>query len=140
MSGRPGHVSVTVDPITALLLGLSISRRRLRRLAARLALFAILFQAILFGWHHHDLHFDGRLPAPVIENSAASTQPADDADGCEICQVLHHLTAATVDFTAAPPPLAVAPGIVPDDAAFVACPLALAFRARAPPSSDAANG
>jgi len=106
----------------------------------RLALFAILFQAILFSWHHHDLRFDGRLPAPVIENSAASTQPADDADGCEICQVLHHLTAATVDFTAAPPPVATAPGVVLGDARFVACPLALAFHARGPPSSDAANG
>jgi hypothetical protein len=104
-----------------------------RRLAVRLGVFAVLFQAILFGWHHHDLHLAGRLPAPILENPSATPQIADDADGCEICQVLHHLTAAPVDFAAAPPPLATAAGSVANDTEFVARNAALAFRARAPP-------
>jgi len=103
------------------------------RLAARLGLFAVLFQAILFGWHHHDLPFAGHLPLPVFQNSTAAPQPAADEDGCEICQVLHHLTAAPVDVASAPPPLAVASASVAVETVFFARTLALAFRARAPP-------
>jgi hypothetical protein len=102
--------------------------------AARLGLFAILFQAILFGWHHHDLTFAGSLPAPVIQNSPAPPQALDDEDGCEICSVLHHLTAAPVDLLAAPMPAPVADIVRSGNAAVVAQALALAFRARAPPS------
>jgi hypothetical protein len=112
---------------------MSQRHRSVWRLAARLGLFAVLFQAILFGWHHHDLSFAGRLPAPVIENPAGAPQIADDADGCEICQVLHHLTAAPVDIIAAPAPLAVAGISLAGDSEFVARAPALAFRARAPP-------
>jgi hypothetical protein len=113
---------------------MSRQHRSVRRLAARLGLFAVLFQAILFGWHHHDLNFAGRLPTPVIENPAGAPQIADDdADGCEICQVLHHLTAAPVDIIAAPPPLAVAGISLACDSEFVARAPALAFHARAPP-------
>jgi hypothetical protein len=108
-------------------------RRAVRGVAVRLGLFAVLFQAILFGWHHHDLNFAGRLPALIIEKPAAAPQVADDADGCEICQVLHHLTAAPVDIVAARPPLALAACPFAGDAAFVASGLSLAFRARAPP-------
>ena len=104
-----------------------------RRLAMRLGLFAVLFQAVLFGWHHHDLHVAGRLPASILENPAAPSQLAVDEDGCEICQVLHHLTAAPVDVAAAPPPLAVARISVAGKTATVARTRALAFRARAPP-------
>jgi hypothetical protein len=108
-------------------------RRSWSRRAARLGLFAILLQAILFGWHHHDLALAGSLPAPVVQNSAAQPQAIDDEDACEICSVLHHLTAAPVEFAAAPLP---PPGTAlshPGDAAAVARTLALAFRAQAPP-------
>ena len=104
-----------------------------RALAARLGLFAVLFQAILFGWHHHDLIVAGRLPVPVIENPAASPQIADDEDGCEICQVLHHMTAAPVDIAGAPPSLAIAAVSASGDITFAVRTPALAFRARAPP-------
>jgi hypothetical protein len=112
----------------------------MQRLAARLGLFAVLFQALLFGWHHHDLRFSGRLPVAVIENAVSPTQTADDVDSCEICQILHHLTAAPVDIAAALPPLAVPANVILGDAALVAPTPTLAFRARAPPSSDAAIG
>jgi hypothetical protein len=103
------------------------------KLAARLGVFAILFQAVLFGWHHHDLAFGSRHQSPVIHNSTAATHPVDDEDGCEICQVLHHQTAAASNAIVTPlPGLTVSPSIAADPA-FIARTLALAFRARAPP-------
>ncbi|HEU0218473.1 MAG TPA: hypothetical protein VFQ90_17595 [Stellaceae bacterium] len=69
-----------------------------RTIAARLGVLAVLFQAILFGWHHHDLTVPGRLSMPAVENPAAAPQIADDEDGCEICQIRHHLTAAPIEF------------------------------------------
>jgi hypothetical protein len=104
-----------------------------RWLAARLGLFALLFQAILFGWHHHDLVRPGNLPIPVIANPAGPPQAVDDEDGCEICQVLHHLTAAPPDLAAAPPPPATTLVALGHEAAFVARPPTLGFSARAPP-------
>jgi hypothetical protein len=111
-----------------------------RAMTARLGLLAVLFQAILFGWHHHDLTFPGRLPMPVVENQSAAAQIADDEDGCEICQVLHHLTAAPVEFPAIEPPRAVIAGSVDRDPAMVRGTAAAAFQARAPPSTAAAIG
>ena len=102
--------------------------------AVRLGLFAVLFQAVLFGWHHHDLVFAGRHGAPVAANPTAPPQAVDDEDGCDICQVLHHLTAAPTDLAAAPPPPAVAAACVTGKADIAAAAPALAFRARAPPS------
>src|SRR5580658_7421028 len=112
---------------------MSRTRSPMHSLATRLGVFAVLFQAILFGWHHHDLDFAGRLPVPVAENPAAAPQIADDEDGCEICQVLHHLTAATVDIAGTPPSLAIAAVSASGDITFAVRTPALAFRARAPP-------
>jgi hypothetical protein len=113
-----------------------MSRRNgiaMRSTAVCLGLFAVLFQAVLFGWHHHDLVLAGRLTAPVVANPTAPPQAVDDEDGCEICQVLHHLTAAPVDLAGAPSPLAIAVVAIVGDAAFCADAPALAFHARAPP-------
>jgi hypothetical protein len=101
--------------------------------AARFGLFAVLFQAILFGWHHHDLVFAGQQTAPAAGNPNAPPLPVDDEDCCEICQVLHHLTAAPADLAAGPAPLAIAATIITGDTAFCAHAPALAFHARAPP-------
>jgi hypothetical protein len=111
-----------------------------RAMTARLGVLAVLFQAILFGWHHHDLTFPGPLSMPVLENHSATPQIADDEDGCEICQVFHHLTAAPVEFPAIEPPPAVISGSVDRDPAMVRGTAATAFQARAPPSSAAAIG
>jgi hypothetical protein len=101
--------------------------------AVGLSVFAILFQALLFGWHHHDLVFAGSLPAPVAQNSAAPSQALDDEDRCEICSVLHHLTAAPVEIAAVPMPAPITVILRFGAAASVAQTPALAFRARAPP-------
>ena len=100
----------------------------------RLGLFAVLFQAILFGWHHHDLVFAGRLTHAVVSIPEGNASPPDaDSDGCEICQTLHHQSATTPEslFAPAPPPLAASPE--PLDVEFIPAAVALAFRARAPP-------
>ena len=109
-------------------------RNRLARWSAvRLGLFAVLFQAILFGWHHHDLVFAGRLIAPIVANPTAPPQAVDDEDGCEICQVLHHLTGAPPDLVAALPSFTIATITIACDVAFCARAPTLAFYARAPP-------
>lgn len=111
-----------------------------RRLSASLGLFAVLFQALLFGWHHHDPVRAGHLPAPIVANRITPPQAVDDEDGCEICQVLHHLTAAPFDLAAMRP--SPAPALISDTggAAFVGRPHAIGFFSRAPPSSEAAIG
>jgi hypothetical protein len=111
-----------------------------RAIAARLGLLAVLFPAILFGWHHHDLTFSGRLPVPVLENHGNAPQIGDDEDGCEICQVLHHLTAAPVEFAAVRPPCAMVARLRQGHCASLHSASAAAFHARAPPSSAAAIG
>jgi len=111
-------------------------RRRcgLRGLAVRLDVFAILFQAILFGWHHHDLVSAGGQPShPIVHAAGAATHPVADEDGCEICQTLHHQTAASSNGANAPlAGLAASPSVTADPI-FIVLTLALAFRARAPP-------
>jgi hypothetical protein len=107
--------------------------RKWSRITARLGVFAILFQAILFGWHHHDLVSGSQKQQAVIHNSTPATHPVDDEDGCEICQVLHHQTAASSNAIVTPLPGLAAVASRAADPAFVARALALAFRARAPP-------
>jgi hypothetical protein len=101
--------------------------------ATLLAAFAVLFQSVLFGWHHHEPVFAGHLPAAVIENHTESPQALDDEDGCEICQILHHLFAAPGNFVAPPHPYPGATNRIAADPAFAAPPRAFGFHARAPP-------
>lgn len=110
-------------------------RSTAERLAARLGLFAVLFQAILFGWHHHDSVWAGRLPVPVVGNPTGPPQVVDDEDGCEICQVFHHLTAAPPDLVAALAVPTVALISEGGGAAFLGHSPTLGFLARAPPAA-----
>lgn len=105
---------------------------------AGLAVFAVLFQAVLFGWHHHDLHFARHLPAPIVEHPALPPALADDADGCEICQVLHHLAAAPLEIFAAPLPHLIRSAASVESSVLRVSTLARAFLARGPPPLDAA--
>jgi hypothetical protein len=100
---------------------------------ALVAIFAILFQVVLFGWHHHEPSLAGRLTAAIIEKPVPSRQAAEREDRCGICSVLHHLFAETVEFSAAPPRFALAAAPVSGDAASAVSAICLAFRARAPP-------
>jgi hypothetical protein len=114
---------------------LSVNAGAASRLAIRLAIFAILFQAILFGWHHHSLHFAGgqHQPVAVVSGGAAPTLPGAEEDGCDICLVLHHQTATASQLPAALPPLLTLSVSTASDGHLIARTPALAFRARAPP-------
>ena len=101
--------------------------------SALVATFAILFQAILFGWHHHEPVLAGHLPTAVFESNDASAQVLDDEDGCEICQVLHHLFAAPIDVSAPSPPRATVADRHVSEPAPAARSSILGFCARAPP-------
>ena len=106
---------------------------RSRRLAL-LGVFAILVQAILFGWHHHELTLASLGTTPTVHGEgSAPLSPAAAADDCDICQTLHNLRTAPGEVASLP---------LPDDAASALAFSELvlqgpgfpdAFRARAPP-------
>ena len=111
-------------------------RRQGRTGVARLAILATLFQAILFGWHHHDLVWgvSGVAPAVAAPNGAMPLVPAQAGDDCDICATLHHLTGAPAQF-APPPPALPSVALAPSQPApvVVAGIAGFSFRARAPP-------
>ena len=102
---------------------------------AVLGILAVLFQALLFGWHHHPVPLAGRGSQPIVAaaDPAVPLSPADTEDGCDICAALHHLSASPIEFASLPLPADLGstidlPGIVID--ARVA---EQGFQARAPP-------
>jgi len=110
-----------------------MSRRRYRaqttarRRAALIGVAAILFQAFLFGWHHHAL--------ASIHSADEPLAPATAEDLCEICVVLHQQTAAPLAFflTRSPSATSAASGSI--GPVFICGAVARGFDARAPPSA-----
>jgi hypothetical protein len=110
-----------------------MTRRASQRRVALLGVFTILFQALLFGWHHHPLSLPAHNAQPIIALAkAAPLSPATAEDDCEICAALHHLSAAPGEFFVAVPPGAVAPLLPLPSLVLAAASYRLA-RARAPP-------
>jgi hypothetical protein len=106
-----------------------------RRRVALLAVVAVLFQAVLFGWHHHSLPAMARSAQQVVSlhDAGLPLSPAAADDSCEICIALHHLSASPLDFTIPPlPPIGTAVAYLPDQA-FLGRAVDRAFHARAPP-------
>jgi hypothetical protein len=104
-------------------------------MTAFLGIFAILFQAVLFAWHHHT------IVLPAQNTTAAGSQvvvssdhfPAAADDDCALCFALAHHNVTPVDFFAAPLGIrASQPQLL---VAAASCPLPsyLLFRSRAPP-------
>jgi hypothetical protein len=105
--------------------------------AALLGVFAILFQALVFGWHHHDLTLAARGASPALSAPASGStgSPTADADECEICIVIHHQAASPLAFIIAlAPPVAAAAIVPPSGFILVADDHRSAF-ARAPPQA-----
>lgn len=101
---------------------------------ALLGVFAVLFQAILFGWHHHDLALPSRGTQPVaFANSAVPLSPAAPEDDCDICRALHHLTGAPGEFVALAAPPGSASALPLPDLILAERRSEHAFEARAPP-------
>lgn len=100
----------------------------------RVGILAILFQALLFGWHHHPLPpSSGNAPPVIHRSTAAPLFPASDEDHCDICQALHHLTAAPADIVAALPPAVVGSAVGQPDPVRADRDRQRIFEARAPP-------
>ena len=76
-----------------------------RRRVALLGILAVLFQALLFGWHHHPVPLAWRGSQPIVTaaDPAVPLSPADAEDGCDICMALHHLSASPIEFASLPP-------------------------------------
>ena len=109
-------------------------RRPARRRVALLGCLAILLQAILFGWHHHELALasQGTMPAAHGEGSAPLS-PATAEDDCDICQALHHLRATPGEVASLPLPPGAASAPALADLVLQGRGSQRAFQARAPP-------
>ena len=83
------------------------ARQTRRRAYALVATFAILFQAVLFAWHHHPASFHVRSAgaAPTLVAPTSPVMPALADHDCEICFALSHHGAVPVALFVANRPL-----------------------------------
>jgi hypothetical protein len=117
-----------------MILPLTMIQRGVRRRVAWLGVAAMLFQAILFGWHHHELPPAARGAQPVIVAAGqAPLSPAAADDDCDICQALHHLSAAPGEFVAVAAPTAAGAPLPLPEPIRISRASERAFQARAPP-------
>jgi hypothetical protein len=106
-----------------------------RRRVALIGAVAILFQALLVGWHHHPLALPGHGgPAASLYSPTQPLAPSTAEDLCEICAALHHQSASPLAFAAPPMPSSAADAIDLPDRAPIGRAWARGFHARAPPS------
>jgi hypothetical protein len=98
-------------------------------------MFAILFQAIVFAWHHHAVVLPSQDATAAGSRVVLSSDqlPTAADDDCALCFGLAHHNVTPVDFFAAP--LGVRASQPQLLAAAASCPLPsyLFFRSRAPP-------
>jgi hypothetical protein len=108
-------------------------RRAPRRSTAMLASFAVLFQALAFAWHQHEVPFAARGSSVVAVAAAGSGMPASADHDCPICFAVAHHGAVPVELFAPLLPDGKAPRQLPP--ATIGDPRVpyLLFRSRAPP-------
>jgi hypothetical protein len=110
------------------------AHRGIRRRVALLGVVAVLFQAILSGWHHHPLPPNSRAAQPiVVASGAVPLSPAAAEDDCDICRALHHLRAAPGEFAALAAPAAAVMALPLPGLMLAGRGSERAFQARAPP-------
>ena len=117
---------------------MSASRHRTgmteHRPIALIAIAAILFQALLFGWHHHGLACAARGgPAASLYDASRPLPSTVAEDSCEICAVLHHQSASPLAFIGPPTPPAIASAVALPARIFLDRADTRGFHARAPP-------
>jgi hypothetical protein len=102
---------------------------------ALLGVAAILFQAILFGWHHHPVALASHAAQPIAHwEGNAPLSPATADDDCDICQTLHHLNGAPLEYVALAPLVATVSAPAPPTRSETGDQATgRAFQARAPP-------
>ena len=110
-------------------------RPQARRWCAWLSVFALLFQAVLLGWHHHPIELTAHGSAPLFAAAGSSPlSPAiDDDDHCAICLALHHLSAAPGELAALAAPGIIAAADFQPEPPLTARAAERGFQARAPP-------
>jgi hypothetical protein len=110
------------------------TQTRASRRVALIGVAAILFQAFLFGWHHHALALpQSSGPIASLHSATQPPEPATAEELCEICTVLHQQSAAPLAF--------VTPSVPSTTAAAADLPVSVfydhagtrGFDARAPP-------
>jgi hypothetical protein len=106
-----------------------------RRRVALLGVVAVLFQAILFGWHHHGLGPASRGSQSVVTvtNAVMPLSPASAEDDCDVCMALHHFSASPVEFVFLPMPIVAALALRLPHLLLAARASERGFHARAPP-------
>ena len=109
-----------------------------RRRVAFIGILAVLFQALLFGWHHHPIPLAGRGSQPIVTaaDPAVPRSPVDAEDGCDICMALHHLSASPIEFASLPPPATLGSTIDLPAIVIGARVAEHGFHARAPPGGS----
>ena len=106
-----------------------------RRGVALLGAFAILFQALLFGWHYHSLPLSTRAAPAVYVAGPPGGHPSPvlTDDDCQICFALSHYSAASGDFYLAPLPQFLPVRLAAVHTVWAPLPSYNLFRSRAPP-------
>ena len=107
---------------------------RASRHTALLGVVAVLFQGVLFGWHHHPLPLpQSGAPAAVVAAVPLPSPTSIDEERCEICAALHHFSAAPLALAAMPFPSGAFEPSRPADFRLVRRACERGFCARAPP-------
>jgi hypothetical protein len=113
------------------------TQTRAGRRVALIGVAAILFQAFLFGWHHHAVALpQSSGPLASVYSATQPPEPATAEELCEICTVLHQQSAAPLAFITPPKPSAItAPADLPASV-FYDQARTRGFDARAPPRPE----
>jgi len=105
-----------------------------QRWVALIGIAVILFQALLFGWHHHAVALPGHDgPIASLHGTSQPLLPASAEGVCEICAVLHHHSTASLAFSLLPEPCCAGLADHRPDTAAIGLADTRVFRARAPP-------
>jgi len=108
-----------------------------RRRVALIGVAAILFQAFLFGWHHHALVLPQSFgPIASVQSATQPLAPATAEELCEICAVLHQQSAAPPAFATPPAPCCTGVATHRSEADPIGRNDARIFQARAPPGIE----
>jgi hypothetical protein len=110
------------------------AQTRASRRVALIGVTAILFQAFLFGWHHHSVALpQSSGPIASVHSATQPPEPATAEELCEICTVLHQQSAAPLAFITPPLPSAIAATTDLPASVFYDQAGTRGFDARAPP-------
>ncbi|MGC2203740.1 MAG: hypothetical protein WA633_26790 [Stellaceae bacterium] len=105
-----------------------------RRIIAAISSFVILFQAIVFAWHHHELSFSsGRTSTVAIAAAPSPVPPASADEDCQICFAISHHGAIPVDLVTAELPDRLPLPHASPAAVFIVVARYPFFHSRAPP-------